>query len=75
MAGPGSPGPAPTRGHGTAARARKHYRDGEKPCEACREAAMMAGRRRPGASGMSNSEARREWWRRKKAGELRADQG
>lgn len=64
------PGPVPVRGHGTPARARRHYRDGEKPCEACREAAMMARRSAPGASGMSNSEARRDWWRRKKAGLL-----
>jgi hypothetical protein len=31
-----------THGHGTEARARKHYRDGEKPCQACREAAALA---------------------------------
>lgn len=30
------------RGHGTEARARKHYRDGEKPCQACREAVAYA---------------------------------
>lgn len=35
----GRPG---THGHGTEARARKHYRDGEKPCPACREAAAYA---------------------------------
>lgn len=29
-------------GHGTDARARKHYREGEKPCEACRIAANAA---------------------------------
>lgn len=30
------------KGHGTEARARRHYRDGEKPCKACREAANAA---------------------------------
>lgn len=30
------------RGHGTEARARKHYRDGEKPCPACREGQALA---------------------------------
>lgn len=32
--------------HGTDARARRHYRDGEKPCGACREAHNAAERRR-----------------------------
>lgn len=31
-----------THGHGTEARARKHYRDGEKPCQACQVAAAYA---------------------------------
>lgn len=26
------------KGHGTEARAKRHYREGEKPCEACRQA-------------------------------------
>jgi hypothetical protein len=29
-------------GHGSEARARRHYRDGEKPCTACLEAAARA---------------------------------
>lgn len=33
-------GPPPTAPHGTPARARKHYRDGEKPCAEC----LMASR-------------------------------
>lgn len=57
-------------GHGTAARARAHYRDGEKPCPACLAAQREARRRTGSASGMSAGEARRDWWRRKKAGEL-----
>ncbi len=31
--------------HGTPAGARQHYRRGERPCEACRSAANLAGRR------------------------------
>jgi hypothetical protein len=31
--------------HGTPSGARTHYRRGEKPCEACRSAANLAGRR------------------------------
>jgi len=29
-------------GHGTEARARRHYRDGEKPCPACYEGQRQA---------------------------------
>jgi hypothetical protein len=36
------PGPVPFRLHGTEARARRHYRDGEKPCQACLAAARQA---------------------------------
>jgi len=32
------------RPHGTAARARKHYRDGDRPCPACYEAQRQARR-------------------------------
>ena len=35
-------GPQPRFGHGTAARARRHYRAGEKPCAACSEASRNA---------------------------------
>jgi hypothetical protein len=38
----GTRGRPRTHGHGTEARARKHYRDGEKPCPACREALASA---------------------------------
>jgi len=33
-------------GHGSDARARRHYRDGEKPCPACRDARNQAHTRR-----------------------------
>lgn len=40
---PATRNPAGTHAeHGTNARARKHRRDGEKPCEACREAEARA---------------------------------
>ncbi len=41
------------KGHGTEARAKRHYRDGEKPCARCREAQNLARARR------GNSRSRR----------------
>lgn len=39
-------GPQVVDGHGTPARAKQHYREGEKPCEPCRRAHNAAKARR-----------------------------
>lgn len=46
--------------HGTEARARRHYRDGESPCPACREAERAARRRRKNPEGRTRSEAQQD---------------
>ncbi len=49
------------KGHGTEARARRHYRDGEKPCEACRQAVNQARKNRgykPGEAELRSPEGR-----------------
>jgi len=54
--------------HGTEARARKHWRDGEKPCARCREAERQAHDRRTNPTGRTRSQAQQE----RRARELKA---
>jgi hypothetical protein len=58
--------------HGTDARARRHRRDGEKPCPACLDAERQATRRRQLASGYLTGRTRSEAQQERRARELQA---